>query len=435
MQFIKNQKKVIDAWCMYDWANSVFNLTITSAVFPIYFTKVAVGTDGSDVVNFLGFQFRNTVLYSYSISAAMLLLLVMNPFLTSMADYSGRKKMFMKIFCYIGAISCAYFFFFTKDTITSIVFAFMFAYIGWYGSGIFYNSFLPEIVTEEHYDRVSSRGFSFGYIGSVILLIVNLLMIMKPTWFGFSAEALESGLPARISFLTVGIWWAAFAQIPFRVLPNDAPRKMEKQWFRSSLKGLQKVFKEVQKSQYIKRFFLAFFVYNMGVMTVIYVATLFGTKELKLEDSQLIITILLIQLVGILGAFLATKLSKKFGNTKALRIEIFVWACITVAAYFTKTATHFYILAACVGMVMGGIQALSRSTFAKLMPENTTDTASYFGLYDITDKLATMLGTLGFGFIESITGSMRDSILFLLVLFVISFFLLFRIPSKNVYRT
>lgn len=419
---------------MYDWANSVFNLTITSAVFPIYYSKVAVNEAGGDIVSFLGFQVKNSVLYSYTISAAMLFLILINPFLTSLADYSGRKKFFMKFFCYVGAASCAYFYFFTKDTITSIIFAFMFAYVGWYGSSVFYNSFIPEIVTEDRYDKISSQGFSYGYVGSVILLILNLLMIMKPDMFGFTEESVKSGLPARISFLTVGIWWAGFAQIPFYFLPKDKTLPLTGNWMKNSLKELKKVFDEVQKSFMIKRFFLAFFFYNMGVMTVIYVATLFGTKELKLPDDALIITILLIQLVGILGAYMAVWLSNRYGNTKAIRIEIFIWACITVAAYYTHTKYQFFALAAVVGMVMGGIQALSRSTYAKLIPQDTKDTASYFGLFDITDKLATMIGTFLFGFVEQITGSMRNSILVLLVLFVIGFVLLFRIPSKKIYN-
>jgi len=222
MSFIKNQKKVINSWCMYDWANSVHNLVITTVIFPMYFLSTAVNEQGGDVIQFLGMTVKNDALYSYTVSAAAFTLVLLNPMLTSMADYSGRKKLFMKFFAYLGAASCAYFYFFTKDSITSSVVAFYLSVIGWGGSVVFYNSFIPEIVTEDRYDNISARGFAFGYVGSVLLLIFNLLMILQPELFGLTKADSESGLTARISFLTVGIWWAGFAQIPFYFLPKDA---------------------------------------------------------------------------------------------------------------------------------------------------------------------------------------------------------------------
>lgn len=419
---------------MYDWANSVHNLVITSVIFPIYYHATAVNADGGDMINFLGYEINNDVLYSYTLATASLILVILNPILTSMADYSGRKKMFMKFFCYLGALSCIYFFFFTKGNVAASVIAFGLSMIGWGGSVVFYNSFLPQITTEENYDKTSARGFAFGYVGSVILLIFNLLMIMKPEFFGLTQADSNSGLTSRISFITVGVWWIAFAQIPFYYLPKDENRAFQFSWFKKGFEELKKVLHELKSRALLKRFLVAFFIYDMGVMTVIYIAALFADKELKIPTTGLIITILLIQLVAIPGSYLASWFSKKYGNTIALRIEIAIWAIVPLAAYFTTSAEQFYVIAAVVGLVMGGIQSLSRSTYAKLIPENTEDTASYFGFYDITEKLATSIGTFMFGAIIQATGSMRNSVLLILLLFVVGFYLLTRIPSKNVYR-
>lgn len=437
--FQKNQKKVLTAWTMYDWANSVHNLVIITVVFPMYFlaTTTVKDADGkvlNDIVNFFGFNVKNSVLYSYAISAATILLVILNPILTPLADSSGRRKLFMKLFCYLGAASCAYFFFFTKDNVSWVVVAFGLSIMGWGGSIVFYNSFLPEIATEDRFDNLSARGFMMGYVGSVILLVFNLLMIMKPEFVGLTQADSDSGFTARVSFLTVGIWWALFAQIPFHYLPEDQVKPLVGNWLSSSFHELGKVLKEVKKNKLLTRFLAAFFFFDMGVMTVIYVATIFADKELHIEKTGLIVTLLLIQLIAIPGSFLASWLSGKFGNTKALLIEIFVWALMPLAAYFTTTAMEFYVIASIVGLVMGGIQSLSRSTYAKLIPENTEDTASYFGFYDIVEKIAIALGTLLFGFVEQITGNMRNSVLVILVFFIIGFLLLMRIPSRKVYK-
>ncbi len=437
--FEKNQKKVLNAWTMYDWANSVHNLVITTVVFPMYFlattsVKDADGKVINDIVDFFGFKVQNSVLYSYTISIATLLLVILNPILTPLADSSGRRKLFMKIFCYLGAASCAYFYFFTKDNVNSAVIAFGLSIMGWGGSIVFYNSFLPEIATEDRFDNLSAKGFTMGYIGSVILLIFNLLMIMKPTLFGLTQADSDSGFTARISFLTVGIWWALFAQIPFYFLPKDQPKSFKTGRLTTGFQELKKVLIEVKKNKLITKFLMAFFFYDMGVMTVIYVATIFADKELHIEKQGLIITLLLIQLIAIPGSYLASWLSSKFGNTKALLIFIFIWSFMPLAAYFTTTQNEFYVIASVVGLVMGGIQSLSRSTFAKLLPDNTHDTASYFGFYDIIEKIAITCGTLILGAVGQFTGNMRNSVLTILVFFVIGFLLLLRVPSKKIYH-
>ncbi len=433
MNFINN-KKIWNAWSMYDWANSVHNLVITTVIFPIYYHATAVGINGSDKVLFFGFEVNNNSLYSFTISAAAMTLVFLSPILTSIADYSGRRKMFMKFFCYLGAASCAYFYFFTKESLNSVMIAFGFSIVGWGGSIVFYNSYIPQIATEDNFDKLSAKGFVFGYIGSVILLVFNLLMILKPELFGLTEADSKSGLTSRIAFLTVGIWWFGFAQIPFYFLPKDNSKKFELSWIKKGIKELRSVIIEVGQNKILTKFLTAYFTYYLGVMTVIYVATLFAEDELKIPRDGLIATLLVIQLVAIPGSYLASYLSRKFGNSVALRIQVFIWFLVPLGAYFTTTATQFYVIAGMVGLVMGGIQSLSRSTFAKLIPEDIKHTASYFSLFDILEKASITTGTFIFGYLNAITGSMRTSILFLMVAFFLGFLLLMRVPSKTVYH-
>jgi UMF1 family MFS transporter len=426
----KNNPRTINAWCMYDWANSVHNLVISASIFPVYFTATARTASGSDMISFLGFTIKNSVLFSYAVSASFLTIAFLIPFCTAIADYTGRKKVFMKIFCYLGAISCMLLFFFTRDAVTMSVFAFMLSIIGWSGSIVFYNSFLPEIATEENFDRYSARGFSFGYFGSVLLLIFNLTMILFPDFYGIT----DKSLPPRISFVAVGIWWIAFAQIPFYYLPsNTYGKKPQGNWLFNGFRELKKVYSELENQTMLKKYLAAFFIFNMGVQTVMYMATLFGAKELKLPSQSLIVTILLIQVLGILGSYMFAFLSSKLGNIYALMIAVTVWIVICAGAYYTYTQTQFFVLASVVGLVMGGIQSLARATYSKIIPDDTIDTASYFSFYDIMEKTSLVVGTLVYGLIEQFTGSMRNSVLALLMIFVVGLILLSRIPSRKIY--
>lgn len=437
----KNNPRILTAWTLYDWANSVHSLVIVSSIFPVYFSATALNDAGGPVINFLGISIKNSVLFSYTVSAAFLCTALLSPVCTALADYSGRKKAFMKAFCYTGAISCGLLFFFTRETTTFAVICFWLSLIGWSGSIVFYNSYLPDIATEDQFDRLSARGFSMGYIGSVLLMVLNLVVILKREWFGNISE----GMASRLAFLTVGLWWIGFAQIPFNRLPNaarpDGPkngiqagRPSGGSYLFNGFRELRNVFGQLQSRPLTLRFLTAFFVYNMGVQTVMYVATIFGSDELKLPAQSLIITILLIQLVAIAGAYAFSRLSEAFGNTYALMVAVVIWIGICAGAYYVQNESQFFGLAAIVGLVMGGIQSLSRSTYSKLIPA-TTDTASYFSFYDVTEKTSIVLGTLVYGLIEQLTGSMRNSVLALLVLFVVGFVLLWRIPSQKIYAT
>ncbi|KAB7730857.1 MFS transporter [Rudanella paleaurantiibacter] len=432
----KNNPRILRAWTLYDWANSVHSLVIVSSIFPVYFSATALNESGGPVIDFLGFPIKNSVLFSYTVSAAMLLAALLSPFCTALADYSGRKKAFMKFFCYTGSVACALLYFFTKDTTTFAVFCFGWSLVGWAGSIVFYNSYLPEIATEDQFDRVSARGFSMGYIGSVLLMILNLLMILKGDWFGGISE----GMASRVAFLTVGLWWFGFAQIPFTVLPDGVRKSPEsateswRSWFFNGFRELQKTLGEVRQQLLLRRFLVSFAVYNMGVQTVMYVATIFASDELKMESSALITTILLIQLVAIPGAYAFARLSERWGNIYALMVAVGIWIGICWAAYLVQTQTQFFVLAGIVGLVMGGVQSLSRSTYSKLIPADTKDTASFFSFYDVTEKMSIVLGTLVYGLVEQLTGSMRNSVLALLVLFVVGLLLLWRIPSQKIYH-
>ena len=417
---VKGDKRVVRGWVMYDWANSVYQLTIASAIFPIYYNTVT-RSGNNFTISFFGASVVNTVLYSWAIAAAYLLVAIMSPLFSSMADYSGRRKGFMRAFTLIGATACGALFFFDKNHIELGVIAFALGTLGYGGSIVFYNSFLPVIAEPEDQDRISARGYSMGYLGGVILLLFNLLMIMKPGLFGIAAD---SSLPARISFLSVCVWWIAFSQITFSRLPKYTFRKRVKREsvLTNGYKELRIVFNQIRKSYKLSLFLTGFFFLMMGVLTTMFMAATYGEKEVGLKEGVLIPTILGIQLVGMLGAWMFARISEKIGNLRALMITIVTWIVICVGAYYITNALHFLIAAFFIGLVMGGSQSLARSTYSKMLPADTTDHTSFFSFYDVMEKLATVAGTFSFGVIEAITGSMRFSVLAITVFFVISFF-------------
>lgn len=430
LKSLRNKNKVQNAWAMYDWANSVYSLVITSTIFPVYFNNVTHSEEWGDVVSFFGFSIVNTVLYSYSISFSFLVIVFISPLLSGIADYGGSKLSFMKFFAYLGALSCLGLFFFDGSNLEFGIICAMLASIGFAGSIVFYNAFLPEIATESEFDFLSAKGFALGYLGSVILLILNLVMIQMPEFFGLE----DGGQAARWSFLITGIWWAGFAQIPFKYLPNNPhKKKIKRAVLLNGYKQVRLIFKVVKNTKVMSRFLAAFLFYSMGVQTVLYLAASFGDKELELPGDKLILTILIIQLVAIVGSYLFAFISKRYGNKSSLLIMVFIWILICGAAYYVVDEFQFYALAFIVGMVMGGIQSLSRATYSKLIPENTSNNASFFSFYDVTEKIAIVLGTFSYGLIEQVTGSMRNSALVLGIFFIVGlgFLLLVKIPKQE----
>ena len=420
----KGSPRLINAWAFYDWANSVYSLVIATAVFPIYYESVTSGNNG--MVNFMGTSLLNSSLLSYSLSFSFLIVALLSPILSGIADYSGNKKSFMKFFCYLGSFSVMSLFFFKgQDTLWIGILATVLASIGFWGSVVFYNSFLPEIAFPEQHDRVSAKGFMFGYTGSVFLLTFNLTMVMKPEWYGI----IDPTLPARISFLSVGIWWMGFAQVTFHFLPNNVfNKKPRKDFIFKGIRELRVVILSLKQQDSLKQFLIAFFLYSIGVQTIILLAGIYGKVELGIETSQLIITILLIQIVAIFGAYLFSRISENIGNIKTLKMTIAIWGFICFAAYLldknnTYIDLQFYSLGATIGMVLGAIQSLSRSTYSKLLPE-TEDHATYFSFFDVTEKIAIVLGTFIFGIVGSLTNSMRNSIFILAIFFLLGYIVL-----------
>jgi MFS transporter, UMF1 family len=427
----KNHKKTIHAWAFYDWANSVYSLVITTAIFPIYYSSITSTEAGDNIVSFFGINVRNTVLYEYSLSFSFLFVAAVAPLLSGIADYGGKRKFFMKTFTYIGSMSCMMLFFFEQSNVEfGIIFAAM-ASIGFSGSLVFYNSYLPVIATPDKFDKVSAKGFSLGYIGSVILLIINLIMI-------FQGEALfgitDATFFTRISFVMVGLWWAGFAQYSFKYLPENKGHFNEKG--NILIKGYQEIIKiwgHIRKLKHLKRFIYAYFFYNTGVQTTIYLASLFGATVLGLPMEMLILTILIIQLVAIAGAYFFAYLSSIKGNRFSLLVMIILWIGVCISAYFITSQFQFFAVALVVGIVMGGIQSLSRATYSKFIPQDTTDQTSYFSFYDVTEKISLVMGTMVYAFVDQVTGSMRTSSLMLALFFIIGYFILLtvKVPESK----
>ena len=430
----KGSKKLTNAWAFYDWANSVYSLVIATAVFPIYYSSITesfANVEGD--IQFLGTSWNPTTLYDYTLAISFLIVAFMSPILSGIADYTGNKLKFLKFFCLLGSLSVIGLFFFTgKETLwVAIVFTIT-ASIGFWGSIVFYNAYLPEVAHPEQQDNVSAKGFIFGYSGSILLLLFSLIMVQKPEWFGI----IDPSLAPRITFVLVGIWWFGFAQITYRKLPNNVfNHKPEKDYILKGFRELKIVAKDLVHYPQLRTFLISFFFYSIGVQTIILMAGIFGSKELGLPTTNLILTILLVQIVAIVGAFLFSRLSNKIGNLKTLKITIAIWGIVCFIAFMLdkdlpNVTTYFYALGGLIGLVMGAIQSLSRSTYSKLLPE-TEDHATYFSFYDVSEKIAIVVGMIVFGLLIALTDSMQWSVLCLAVFFVIAFIVLSTITKTK----
>jgi MFS transporter, UMF1 family len=431
----KGSKKLLNAWAFYDWANSVYSLVIASAVFPLFYDELfPKGT----LLSVFGASVKSTALMTFVMAFAFLVVAFISPLLSGIADYAGNKKNFLKAFCYLGAISCIGLYWFNPDKLYFSIICYFFGLIGFWGSLVFYNSYLPDVAFPYQQDAVSAKGYSMGYIGSVILLILNLAMILYPDVFGITQQPggeFPAIIAMRISFVSVGAWWILFSQYTYYYLPKgNRQNKVTRNVVLNGFRELNKVWKQISANKVLKRYLAAFFIYSMAVQTVMLVATFFGAEEINWGSKEnkregLIVSILLIQLVAVLGAVLTSKLSAKIGNIRALVIINCIWAVICICAYFVYQPIEFYITAGFVGLVMGGIQSLSRSTYSKFLPE-TNDTASFFSFYDVTEKIGIVIGMVLYGAIDQYFGSMRYSVIFLTLFFVAGIFLLARVPKK-----
>ena len=429
-EFKKNDKRIIRSWAMFDWANSAYNLVITSTIFPIYYIVITSSKDKTaDWVIFFGIEIINTVLSNYALATAYLVMVFALPFLSVYADVNGKKMQVMRTFTTIGAVACMGLFFFELSTLEWGIICFTLAAMGYIGGVAINNSYLPIIASPDKQDNVSAKGFAYGYIGCVTIQIICFVFVLKPDWFGIS----DPSLPARLSFLLVGIWWLGFSLIPFSVLPNNKPSfsKDSQTILQRVKKESSIVWRQVLDHKAIRRFLPAYFFNSVGVQTIMVVATMFGQKELNLAQEALIITIILIQIVAILGAFLMSRLAGIWGNIPVLMLVTILWAIICVSAYYLTTEMQFYSLAFMVGLLMGGIQSLSRSTYSKLLPSDLVDTTAFFSFYDITEKLGIVLGLVSFGLIEQVTHNIRYSAISLSIFFILGFILLIRMLKFN----
>lgn len=424
---------MLNAWAFYDWANSVYALVISSSIFPLYYGAL-FRIKGVNSASFFGIDTPSESIISYVTAIGFLFVAFASPILSGIADFLGNKKFFMKLFCAIGSLSCMTLYFFDLENLTLGLFFYTTALIGFWGSLVFYNSYLPDLAFPEQQDSISAKGYSLGYIGSVILLLINLVMLMKYEFFGFKNE-LEA---MKVSFLLVGIWWLGFSQITYKFLPDFRnKKKIEKQVLFSGVKELKKVFHKLSEYPALKQYLTAFFVYSMAVQTVMIIAAYFGEKEVLWESDEqrttgLIVSILLIQIIAVVGAILTSKISAKFGNINTLISINFFWIAICIYAYTVQTPVQFYIAASFVGLVMGGIQSLSRSTYSKMLPESI-DTTSFFSFYDVTEKIGIVIGMVMYGLVTQLTGKVQNAILFLVIFFVIGVFLLFKLKRiKNI---
>jgi len=430
-KYKKGHSKLLNAWAFYDWANSVYPLVISSAVFPIYYGSLFV----SDLyVEVFGFNFKNTALISFLTAFAFVILSFLTPLLSGIADYMGNKKKFLKLFCYMGSISCMGLYFFELENIYVGLFFYFIALISFWASLVFYNSYLPDIAFKEQQDAISAKGYALGYFGSVLLLIFNLAMVMSPQTFGIYGNNPEI-IAMKYSFVSVGLWWIICSQYTFYYLPEPYnKKKIVKDVVLNGFRELLFVWNEVKNILVIKKYLIAFFIYSSALQTVLLIAAYFGEQEINWPQDEktigLIVSILLIQLIAMFGAILTSKLSEKFGNIFTLIILNIFWAFLCIGAYFITEPNEFYVAAALVGLVMGGIQALSRSTFSKMIPD-TENTTSYFSFYDVSQKVSIVFGMTLFAFLDQLTGSMRTSILVFIIIFLIGAYLLKSIKIKN----
>jgi len=421
----KNSKKLINAWASYDWANSVYNLIVTTAIFPVYYLTTTKVAFGGDLVNFFGIEVINSVLSTLAISFSFLVIVVTSPILSGIADYTGTKKRFMQFFTYMGSLSCIGLYFFVGENIEYGIMCATLASIGFAGSMVFYNGFLPEVTTPDKMDRVSARGYTYGYIGSVILLSISLSLILMYDKVGFS----DSTAATRFCFLMVGLWWVGFAQIAFYHL-KDYPtgNKMTTKVLGQGIRELQKVYTAIKQRAVMRKYLYSFFFFNMGIYTVMLLAPFFAEKEVGVSSSEMIMVVIILQIIAIAGAYFLVWLSYKKGSRFAIIATLILWIGICITCYFLQVKSGFYVLAGVIGFGMGGIQSIARSTYSRLIPKSTKDTASYFSFYDITEKLSIVIGTAAYAIIEQLTGSMRNSMLFMTLFFIIGIIILFITP-------
>ncbi|MBI4671300.1 MAG: MFS transporter [Chloroflexi bacterium] len=427
-----NDRREIFGWTMYDWANSAFSTTVVSVFFGPYLSALAkAAADANGLIYLLGIPIRFDSLFPYCVSISVGLQVIFLPLLGAMADFSHMRKQMLVLFSTLGAVSSLLLFFATAETLWLSALLFIVANLS-FGAGIvFYNAYLPSIASEDQRDRVSSRGFAMGYAGGGILLLLNLIL------FQFSAPlGISEGMAVRISLASAGVWWLLFSQITFRTLrPRHAVRQIPpgETLFSIGFKQLGNTFRQIRQFPETVRFLIGYLIYNDGIQTVIVVATLFGSQELEMDSTSLILVILMVQVVAFVGAFFFGWLAGQVGAKRAIVLSLFVWSGVVIyAAAALQSVGEFWVLSAVVALVLGGSQALSRSLFADMIPHGRE--AEFFSFYEISDRFTSIFGPLIFGLANQITGSLRAGIFSLVILFVVGLGILIMVNVPRAIR-
>jgi len=398
-------KKQVYSWVMYDWANSAFATTVLAAVLPIFYSDVAAKGLSNNLA---------TSYWGYTQAIAMLIIAFLSPVLGAMADYSDSKRSFLKFFALLGIAGTGLLYFVNEGDYLVASLFFIFGSIGFSGSNIFYDSYLPIITDKKKIDYISSLGYAAGYLGGGLLLLINMMMILKPNLFGISSSLLAT----KLTFVTVAIWWLVFSIPAFKYLPQREDKINIKiiENAKIGFKRIGKTFRNIQKYKELFKFLIAFWIYNDGIGTIIRMATIYG-REVGIGQSDLIGALLLTQFIGIPFSLVFGKLGERIGTKKAIYISLMIYLIITIRGYFLDSAMDFWILAGMVGLVQGGAQALSRSLYGSMIPENKS--AEFYGFFGVSSKFAAITGPFVFALVGQLTGSSR-----LGIISVASFFIL-----------
>ena len=424
-----SDKKEKFGWCLYDWANSAFAVTILAAILPVYFTESIVPVNGAELTIF-GWKgnLSATSLWGYTSGLTSLLILLSAPILGAIADKSHRKKAFLMIFCFLGSFLTALLFFSRPSDIFYVLLIFCLAQYCFVGGNVFYDAFLPFLAKGTEMDRLSGNGYALGYLGGGILLALNVLFIQCAHIVGVQKE-----MAVRLSFVSTGIWWAFFGGISFRLFQENArPHENRVAFFQSAVDGLQNVretIRVVRQHRNVLFFLVAYMIYNEGVQTVIRMASIYGKEELGLSTGTLLGTLLMVQFIGIGGAILMSWIAARFGIKQTIITILASWFALTIFAYGMTKAWEFWFLGGCVGLMLGGTQALSRSFYGRMIPSNQS--AQFFGYYSVFAKMSAIWGPILFAYIRQTTGTSRLSVLSLSLFFLVGCGMLFFVREEE----
>ena len=407
---IENRREIV-SWMFYDWANSAFATVMMAAILPVYYSQVAASSLSANIASSY---------WGYTNTIAMIIIAFLSPILGAISDMKHIKLNFMKFFVFLGVMSSALLYFVKSGHWFLASVLYIIGRIGFSGGNLFYDSFLPHIAKEDKVDKISTLGYAWGYLGGGLLLAINLSMIMNPTIFGIE----DPQLAPRISFISVGLWWAIFSIPIFKYVsePQLKYKLVEKKnVILIGFRRVKQTLKEIRSFRQVFLFLLAFWFYNDGIGTIMVMAVIFGS-EIGIGQEHLIGAILTVQFLGIPFTILFGKLAQKITAKRAIYLGLIVYTLIAIGGYFMTSALHFWLLAIGVGMVQGGTQALSRSLFSQMTPKSKS--AEFFGFFDISQKFSGIVGPAIFGLIAYLAGSSRPSIFALIVFFIGGMFLL-----------